>query len=90
MKKYKLRNGKIVEVKRANEVQGCLLNPLGDVTFRIYKDDGHDDDEDSFTDYALRHSDPWIKFVDSDVYFYFDGDRSWVDHSPATLGLEEV
>ena len=88
-RKYKMRSGRIVETESAEGVEGCLLNAMGfvgrsDATFRIYNKDK------SFTDYDIRHSDPSIKFVDSEIYFYSDGRSTWLDHSPATLGLEEV
>lgn len=94
-KKYRTNKGKIVEAKPVEEAQGCLLNASGfihanDVVFRIYDDDGHDDDEKTFTDYPIHHADPWIKFVDSSVYFYTDGEKSWIDHSPSALGYEEI
>ncbi len=89
MKKYKTRSGKIVEVRSADGVEGCLLNVEGfiganDVTFRIYNEDK------SFTDYPIRHADPKIKFIDSGIYFYSDGRNTWLDHSPDALGLEEI
>ena len=88
MRRFKTTNGSVVEVRRANEMEGCLL-PIK-ATFRVYTDGGSDNEPKSFTDYPIRHSDPFIKFVDSGVYFYSDGSKQWIDHSPEALGYEEV
>jgi hypothetical protein len=28
--------------------------------------------------------------IDDDAYFYSDGDKHWIDHSPETLGVSDV
>lgn len=95
MKKYKTRNGRILEVTSAKGAEGCLLNTVGftkahvagrgdRLTFRIYHDGG------TFTDYDVAHADPEIKFTSDGVYFYSDGRSTWIDHAPEALGYEEI
>lgn len=75
----------IATVKNADGVEGVLLRSLnGRYFFRVYHDNG------DFTDYGLRHSDLSVVIHDSDAAFYKIGDRYLLDHTPATLGLEEV
>jgi len=50
--------------------------------FRIY-DLWH-----NFVDYDIRHCDMRVKIIDSDAFFYVDGDHARVDHSPDTLGIK--
>ena len=89
-KRYRMTNGKVVEVESANNIEGILLNVTGfisrsDLVFRIYHEDK------SFTTYPVRHADPRIKFIDDGVYFYYDEEgNTWIDHSPAAFGYEEV
>ena len=89
-KRYRMTSGKVVEVESANNVKGILLNAMGFISqsnleFRIRHEDK------SFTTYPVRHADPRIKFIDDDVYFYYDEEgNTWIDHSPAAFGYEEV
>lgn len=69
-------------ITSADGVKGCLLyiHGVNTYVFRVYKDD-------SFKDYDLRHCDLGIVIQDKDAYFYDDGHRLILDHSPATLGI---
>jgi len=51
--------------------------------FRIY------DEDHSFIDYDLLHSDCEIIINDEDAYLYTDPKGNSMDHSPKTLGLKE-
>ena len=73
-----------VRIESADGQEGYLIWLGGDrYVFRIYKVA-----PDEFTDYDLRHTDMTIKIVDPDAFFYSDETGDWVDHSPATLGIE--
>ena len=50
--------------------------------FRVY-DENHE-----FVDYDILHCDMRVKIMDSDAFFYTDGDIAQVDHSPDTLGIK--
>jgi hypothetical protein len=50
--------------------------------FRVY-DENHD-----FVDYDILHCDMRVKIMDSDAFFYTDGDIAQIDHSPDTLGIK--
>ena len=71
----------MIKVKQANGITGCLLR-VGWVTwvFRVYNEDK------TFTDYDLHHSDLNITIADEDAYFYTSKDKNILDHSPKTLG----
>jgi hypothetical protein len=74
-------------ITTANGVRGCLLNPYhaeGKWTFRVYLEDGE------FKDYDLCHSDLFVTIDDADACFYEDGETMLLDHSPATLGKDNV
>ena len=85
--KVQVRNGKQVNVKPANGVEGFLLQSGVDGTwsFRVYETE----DKRQFTDYELFHQDLQIT-IDSDemASFYDDGENQWLDYSPQVLGLE--
>lgn len=69
----------------ANGVKGCLLPMFGGQIwmFRVYNDDG------TFRDYDILHSDLTVTITDDDAYFYQNHkDDIYLDHSPATLGLD--
>jgi len=69
----------------ANGVTGCLLPMFGEQTwvFRVYNEDG------TFTDYDIHHSDLSVTITDEDAYFYERASgEPYLDHSPATLGKE--
>ena len=73
-----------MKIESADGQEGILIWCGGDrYVFRIYNA-VHD-----FVDYDLRHSDMRVKIIDSDAYFYTDETGSWVDHSPATLGIDQ-
>jgi hypothetical protein len=69
--------------KPANGVSGCLLQPFteGPVIFRVYNEDK------TFTDYDLWHSDLFVTINDTDAYFYKTNKYQCLDHAPSTLGL---
>lgn len=75
----------LATVRDADGVKGILIRDMdGSYLFRVYTGNG------DFTDYSLRHSDLAVTIQDSDAAFYTIGDRHLLDHTPATLGLEEV
>lgn len=72
-----------MRVKSADGLAGCLIY-CGDQVyrFRVYEDDG------SFKDYDLLHSDLSVVIQDKDAYLYDDyGGTAKLDHSPETLGV---
>ena len=72
-----------MKIESADGREGLLIWCGGDrYVFRIY-DLWH-----NFVDYDLRHSDMRVKIIDSDAFFYVDGDHARVDHSPDTLGIK--
>jgi hypothetical protein len=68
-------------IKPANGVTGHLLRSGYDVVFRVY-------DGLTFTDYDLTHSDLCVTITDEDAAFYCEPRSDRLDHSPATLGIE--
>ena len=72
-----------VTIKPANGVTGHLLRSGYDVVFRVY------DENHQFTDYDLTHSDLCVTITDEDSAFYSEPRSDRLDHSPATLGIEE-
>lgn len=74
-----------MKTESANGKEGYLIWCGGDrYVFRIYTAA-----PDDFTDYDLRHTDMRIRIVDSDAYFYTDGQDACVDHAPTTLGYKD-
>jgi len=72
-----------MKIESADGREGLLIWCGGDrYVFRIY-DLWH-----NFVDYDIRHCDMRVKIIDSDAFFYVDGDHAKVDHSPATLGIK--
>jgi hypothetical protein len=76
-----------IRITSANGVTGCILrlhDGEGTVVFRVY------DAEHNFIDYTLNHSDLKVTINDEDAFFYQseDPERSSLDHSLATLGLD--
>lgn len=55
----------------------------GKFFFRTYNQDG------TFNDYEIRHSDLEIQIVDSDAYIYNRNGNLCIDHGPKTLGIEK-
>ena len=70
-------------IKPANGVTGHLLRSGYDVVFRVY------DENHQFTDYDLTHSDLCVTITDEDAAFYSEPRSDRLDHSSATLGIEE-
>jgi hypothetical protein len=67
----------------ADGVEGHLIyTAMGKYMFRVYTDEGE------FTDYDLHHSDLCVTITDKDATFYSDAFSNRLDHSPATLGVE--
>lgn len=60
--------------------KGVLIRDLDDFIFRVYNQD------ETFIDYDIAHSDMMIEIVDTDAWFY---DEKFIDHSPKTLGLDD-
>lgn len=72
-----------VTCKSATGVRGCFLKGIDGIKyFRVYNDDH------SFTDYNLYHSDLFVTIDnDCDAVFYTKSDGStYLDHHPRTLG----
>lgn len=70
--------------QKINNLKGILCRSFDSrYFFRTYNEDG------TFTDYELRHSDLEIEISDSDAYIYERNGELCIDHSPRTLGLEE-
>ena len=73
-----------MKIESADGQEGILIWCGGDrYVFRIYTTA-----PEEFVDYDIRHTDMRIRIIDSDAYFYTDGDYAKVDHSPETLGLK--
>ena len=69
--------------KSANGIEGHLIyTAMGKYMFRVY------DLDNNFVDYDLAHSDLGVIIKDADAYFYRDGTRNVLDHSPETLGIK--
>jgi hypothetical protein len=70
-------------IKQANNTQGHLLRQFdGSYCFRVYNEDK------TFTDYDLVHSDLVVTINDPDSAFYHNKDGSTIlDHSAETLGI---
>ena len=68
----------------AEGVEGQLIyTGIGKYVFRVYTDNFE------FIDYDLLHCDLSITITDKDATFYSDDNGNRLDHSPATLGVEE-
>jgi hypothetical protein len=73
-----------MKIESADGREGYLIWCGGDrYVFRIYTNA-----PEEFVDYDLRHSDMRVKIVDSDAFFYTDGDYAKIDHVPKTLGIK--
>jgi hypothetical protein len=70
--------------KPASGVEGQLIY-CGDgvYSFRVYTYTFE------FNDYDLLHYDLTVKILDWDATFYSDEQGNRLDHSPATLGLQD-
>lgn len=72
-------------VTSANGVSGMLLRGFnGTFVFRVYGADGE------FVDYEIHHADLSVTINDADAFFYRNGTRDKIDHSPTTLGILEI
>lgn len=72
------------KITKAKGVRGQLLDNFdGTYCFRVYAKDY------TFVDYDLRHCDLSIIIDDEDACFYTNDEQNTLDHSPATLGLED-
>lgn len=68
----------------ANGVEGQLIWCADGVyRFRVYTDNFE------FTDYDLLHTDLSVTITDADATLYSDEHGNTLDHSPATLGIEQ-
>ena len=72
-----------MKITPANGVTGHLLRSGYDVVFRVY-------DGTTFTDYDLTHSDLCVTITDEDAAFYSEPRSDRLDHSPATLGINNA
>jgi hypothetical protein len=73
-----------VKIESADGREGYLIWCGGDhYVFRIYTAA-----PDEFVDYDICHTDMRVKIIDSDAFFYTDGEEARVDHAPATLGIK--
>ncbi len=69
--------------QKIEKLKGILCRSVeGRYFFRTYNEDG------TFTDYELYHTDLEIEISDSDAYIYERNGELHIDHSPRTLGLE--
>jgi hypothetical protein len=72
-----------MNIKSANGVQGQLIYcGDGQYRFRVYTETFE------FTDYDLLHYDLSVTITDWDASLYSDENGDRLDHSPATLGLQ--
>ena len=71
-------------IKPANGVTGHLLRSGHDIVFRVY------DENHQFTDYDLTHTDLCVTITDEDAAFYSEPQSDRLDHSPATLGINNA
>lgn len=72
------------KIRPAKGTKGCLLHiGLKNWVFRVYNEDH------SFKDYDLLHSDLFVTIDDEDSAFYEDGNDLRLDHSPDTLGIND-
>ena len=69
--------------RSAKGLRGHILDRFdGTYFFRVY------DADHNFKDYDLRHVDLLVVIDDEDAYLYDDESGSRLDHSPATLGID--
>lgn len=68
----------------AKGIKGHLLDHFdGTYSFRVYGENFE------FKDYLLMHSDLMVMIVDPDATLYEDNGKTWLDHSPETLGHDQ-
>ena len=69
--------------KSAKGLRGHIIDCFdGTYYFRVY------DADKNFVDYPLRHCDLTVIIDDDDAFLYEDEFSVRLDHSPATLGLQ--
>jgi hypothetical protein len=68
----------------AQGTTGCLIysHALRTYFFRVY------DSANNFVDYDLLHCDLQVTIDDVDAYFYQDSNGAFLDHAPATMGID--
>lgn len=72
-----------MKIETANGATGQLIYCMdGKYRFRVYSDD-----DKSFIDYDLLHSDLTVTICDEDAAFYISEGVTLLDHSPDTLGI---
>ncbi len=70
--------------KKIQNLRGFLCKSFEDkFFFRTYNEDG------SFIDYEICHSDLEIQILDKDAYIYSRDGNYCIDYSPKTLGTEK-
>ena len=68
--------------ERIENLKGFLCRSFDDkYFFRTYNEDG------TFSDYKLCHSDLEIQILDTDAYIYNRKGALCIDHSPKTLSI---
>lgn len=75
-----------MKTKSADGLTGHIFPSYtgGHSTFRVYSDE-----DNTFTDYLICHSDLMVTICDPDAYIYeTDGICATLDHSPDTLGID--
>jgi hypothetical protein len=74
-----------IECQKAHKLKGYLCMSLeGQYFFRRYQQDG------SFCDYDINHTDMEIQIVDTDAYIYKKDGECYIDHAPESLGLSNA
>jgi hypothetical protein len=74
-----------VKIESADGRAGYLIWCGGDrYVFRVYTQA-----PDEFTDYDILHTDMRVVIQDPDAFFYRDAGGARLDHSPATMGLDQ-
>ena len=70
--------------EKIQNLRGFLCKSIeGKFFFRTYNEDG------SFIDYEICHSDLEIQILDKDAYIYASDENYCIDYSPKTLGTEK-
>lgn len=72
----------IMKIESANGIEGILIFSGNRFYFRVHQS------PDEFVDYDIYHSDLVVCIKDEDAFFYHNGDKHILDHSPNTLGLK--
>ncbi len=72
-----------MRIQKNDNLKGILCKSTDNSFFlRVYNDDK------TFTDYNIYHSDMEIQILDSDAYIYEEEGEFYIDHSPQTLGID--